>query len=118
MGNSSNPHPLSPSCLKHCRGDGWEQHTSACGSGEEGFPALLPSGRMAAPGEGKEKDQPASKEEARLFVLLKRLGEKADSQLDWKVSHKQCQQQSSLFRNVSCIRFKSVCLDLILARCS
>lgn len=70
-----------------------EQRTSACGSGVR--KATLPlclQGEWAALGEGKEKDQPASKEEAKLFAFLKRLGEEADSQLDGKeVSHKQCQ---------------------------
>lgn len=70
-----------------------EQKTSACGSG--GRKAALPlclQGEWAALGEGKEKDQPASKEEAKLFALLKGLSEEANSQLDGKeVSHKQCQ---------------------------
>lgn len=40
---------------------------------------------------GKDKDQPASKVEAKFFfTLLKGLVKEADSQLDGKVSNKQC----------------------------
>lgn len=52
---------------------------------------LCLQGDYVALAEGKEKDQPASRVEAKLFALLKGLVKEADSQLDRKeVSNKQC----------------------------
>lgn len=74
---------------------GWGAEASACDSvGREGrlLPLLLClQGDCIALAEGKEKDQPASKMEAKLFALLKGLVKEADSQLGRKeVSNKQC----------------------------
>lgn len=79
------------SCLKHCRKDGWGAEASACDSvGREGRLLCL-QGDCVALAEGKEKDQPASKVEAKLFALHKGLVKGADSQLDREVvSNKQC----------------------------
>lgn len=69
-----------------------EQRTSACGLGGGRLPCPSASGERAALGEGKGKDQLASKEEAKLFALLTGLSEEADSRLDGKeISQKQCQ---------------------------
>lgn len=70
-----------------------EQRTSACGSGGSKAPLPLSLGRTGcSTGEGKGKDQLASKEEAKLFALLMGLSEEADSRLDGKeISQKQCQ---------------------------
>lgn len=84
---------LASSTTRRMDGD---QRTSACGSGgRKALVSLCLQGEWAALGEGKEKGQPASKEEAKFFAFLKGSGEEADSQLDGKeVSHKQCQYAS------------------------
>jgi len=85
--------PLSPSRLKHCTEDGWGAEDFCLWLAARKAPlSLCLQEKWAALGEGKEKDQPASKEEAKLLALLKGLAEEADSQLDGKeVSHKQRQ---------------------------
>lgn len=88
VGESSTSLPPSPSCLKHCTEDGWRAKDLCLWlSGQKDLLPFCLQGR-----EGKEKDQPASKEEAKLLDLLQGLGEEADISLDGKgVSHKQCQ---------------------------
>lgn len=60
------------------------------GKGRKAPLLLCLLGDCIALAEEKEKDQPASKVEAKLFALLKGLVKEADSQLDRKVSNKQC----------------------------